>query len=118
MKRLLGAVVLGIAAFAASTSWSDNMPSPGSETTPKDPFALYDIGPGPDAKTPKPFWSYDDLSPAEKAVAEKSKNDAKNWPAIHDAYNTAVAEQAQRAAATSAASQLGVNDLALTGVVP
>jgi len=134
MKRLLNAVVIGVTAFAASTSWSDvstsNQPaSPepvtdtpskstqGDESPSRDPFQPYGIGSGPDAKTPKPFWSYGDLTPAEQAVVDKGRDSAR-WPAIHDAYNTGVAELAQRAASAAAVSRLGVSDLALTGVVP
>ncbi len=110
MKRLLlsSAVVLGMSA----TSWSDPgvMPNPGSESHPKDPFQPYDTGPGA-------AWTYNDLSPADRAVVDKNR-DASQWGPVHAAFNTAVAEQAQRAAASSAASQLGVLDLALTGVIP
>ena len=92
-------------------------PAPGSQIAPKDPFQPYSIGPATGDKSPKPFWSYEDLTAAEKVVADKGR-DTSAWPAIHSAYNTAVAEAAQKAAASSSAAQLGVDNLATTGVVP
>ena len=87
-------------------------PNPGDESVQKDPFALYDVGP-PGTKT----WSYNDLTATEKAWADKNA-DTTGWDQIHSAYASAVQEQAQQAAAASAASQLGVDTLAGTGVVP
>lgn len=98
--------ITGTAAVSA-TGW---------ETTPKDPFALYDPGP-PGTKT----WSYADLTPDEQAWADRNSTaqDPTNWSAVTSAYNTAVAERAIQAAADAAAHQLGVVDpLAGTGVVP
>lgn len=87
-------------------------PNPGDESTIKDPFALYDVGP-PGTKT----WSYNDLTATEKAWVDRNA-DTTGWDQIHSAYATAVQEQAQQAAAASATSQLGVDTLSGTGVVP
>ena len=86
--------------------------SPGDESVPKDPFALYDVGP-PGTKT----WSYNDLSPADQAWADKNANRT-GWDQITSAYAQAVDQRSQQAAADAAAHQLGVTDnLRGTGVV-
>jgi hypothetical protein len=93
-------------------------PAHGWETKPRDPFAPYDIGPGKGNTSKKPFWQYADLNAEEKAWADKNADTSK-WQPIHDAFAAAAAEQAQRAAASSAASQLGIDgNLAGLGVVP
>ena len=86
-------------------------PTPSAETAlpPKDPFTPYDTG--PESAT----WRYRDLSPAERAVADRGRtaDDSK----VNDAFASASAEQAKHAAAGAAASQLGVAGLAEIGVV-
>jgi hypothetical protein len=83
--------------------------APGSETTFR-PFQPYDIG--PDAGVP-----YEALSQEEQAAADRNR-DTTGWDGIHASYNTGVVELAQQAAAASAATQLGVEGLSSTGVVP
>src|SRR5947208_3252484 len=83
--------------------------APGSETVFK-PLQPYDIG--PDAGV-----AYSDLSPPEQAAADRNK-DTTGWQGIHTSYNHGVVQLAQQAAAQSAASQLGVESLSGTGVVP
>ena len=93
------------------------MPNPGNESPPRDPFTPYSTGPGPSEKTPKPTWSYDDLTDEEKIVADKGP-DTRAWQPIHDAYARASAELAQHAAAEAAEHRLGLDGLAGVGVVP
>ena len=104
-------------AVAEPTIDSPAVSEPGSETPPRDPFSPYDIGPAPDDKSRKPFWSYQDLNAEEKRVADRGR-DVTGWDATHDAFSKAVALRAHQAAADSAAHQLGVDSLASTGVVP
>jgi hypothetical protein len=82
-----------------------------------DPFTPYDIGPARGDTSPKPFWSYDDLTPAERVIADRGR-DVTGWDRINSAYATAVAERANQAAAEAAEHQLGIDNLAGTGVVP
>jgi hypothetical protein len=94
---------------------------PGNESHGKDPFVPYGIGPGfpvrPGAAMPtKPFWSYADLKPEEQEVVDRGRDTAQ-WVATHNAFAQGAAELAQRAGANAAASQLGVESLASTGVV-
>ena len=89
----------------------------GNESPARDPFQPYAIGPGPTKETPKPSWSYDDLTDAEKRVADRDR-ETTDWGQVHDAYNRATMEAAQAAAARAAQNQLGVSDLAGVGVVP
>lgn len=86
-------------------------PAPGTASTvaPKDPFAPYDPGPG--------SWSYSNLSAEERALADRGR-DTTGWPETNSAFARASQEQAQRAAAAAAADQLGVTNVAETGVVP
>jgi hypothetical protein len=134
MKRLLllSAVVIGIAAFAASVSWrrasadttatgadapdepitgSPSVPNPGSETVRHDPFTPYDNGGSAAA------WSYDQLTTGEKSAADAAAH-GPNWAAIHNAFGDAVAERSQGAAAAAAANQLNLSDLSTQGVIP
>jgi len=90
---------------------------PPNARPPHDPFTPYDIGPAPNDKSPKPFWSYNDLTPAERVVADRGR-DTKGWDRIHRAFATAVAERAHQAASEAAEHQLGIDNLAGTGVVP
>jgi hypothetical protein len=92
-------------------------PASGSETSPRGPFTPYAIGPAPGDKSPKPFWSYADLSAADKVVADRNK-DAQGWDQINGAFASASAGRARQAVADSAQAQLGVADLGTTGVVP
>jgi hypothetical protein len=88
-------------------------PAPGTTNSvpPKDPFAPYDVGPT------NATWSYNDLSTAERALADRGRN-TDGWTEVNAGFAAASAEQAQRAAAAAAASQLGVADLATAGVIP
>lgn len=85
---------------------------PGNETRRHDPFTPYDIGP-PGTKA----WTYNDLSPAEKAYVDRNR-DVTGGKKTQDAFASAVKERAQHAAGAAAAHQLGVDDLSETGVVP
>lgn len=92
--------------------------APGSESPPLDPFKPYDVGPSPLDDSPKPLWSYSDLTAAEQAQLDTGR-DVTGWSQVHSAFNTASAELARRAAASSAAAQLGAPPhLATIGVVP
>jgi hypothetical protein len=83
----------------------------GWESTPKDPFQPFDIGPGT-------HWSYNDLSAAEKARVDAGR-DTTGWDKVNNVYANASAELAHRAATQSAAIQLGITDTYSTlGVVP
>ena len=107
-------------AVAEPTTGQPSAPATGDETLPKDPFSPYGVLPPPDPKAAapsNPIWRYTDLSLAEKEVADRGR-DVTGWDATHNAFAAAVALRAHDAAATSAASQLGVEDLATTGVVP
>jgi hypothetical protein len=86
--------------------------APGTETPVRDPFVPYDIGP-PGTKA----WAYTDLSPAEKTDVDRGR-DVTGWERVHNAYASAAAEHAHQAASDAAAHQLGVDNLASTGVVP
>lgn len=88
-----------------------SVPEPGDERPMKNPFTPYDIG------DPSAAWTYEHLTAAEKAVADGGRNvDA--WSGTHDAYGSAGAALAAKAAAQAAALQLGVDDLQAIGVVP
>lgn len=86
--------------------------APGDSRPRHDPFKPYDIGP-PGTKT----WSYNDLSSAEKAYADRNRNPGK-WAQIGAAYAHAATDRAHNAAGAAAAHQLGVGNLGATGVVP
>jgi hypothetical protein len=94
------------------TSETPVVSAPGDETPARDPFASYSVGP---AGTKA--WSYADLSPAEKAEVDRGR-DVTGWDQVHNAYAAATAERAHQAAGDAAAHQLGVDNLAQTGVVP
>lgn len=86
-------------------------PTPGSEESVHNPFTPYEIG-GPQAA-----WSYEQLQPAEKVVADRGVEDDRS--AVQTAYAADVARLALEAGANSAALQLGIDvPLAETGVVP
>ncbi len=82
-----------------------------------DPFTPSPIGPAPGDKSPKPFWSYEDVSPAQKAVIDRGR-DTTGAQASLDVYAAAAAERAKQAAADAALNQLGVGNVASVGVVP
>lgn len=86
--------------------------APGDARPRHDPFTPYGVGP-PGTKT----WSYDDLSPPERAYADRNRDPGK-WAQIGAAYAHAAKERAQHAAGAAGAHQLGIGDLAGTGVVP
>lgn len=96
-------------------------PAPGSETYVRPPFTPYDVGPPRNDEftdnSPKPLWAYEDLTPDEQAVADRGR-DATRWQPVNDAYARASAEMARKAAAASAQSQLGAENLGAIGVVP
>jgi len=100
-----------------STAPSDNLtgqpsvPNPGDERPMKDPFTPYGIG------DPSASWTYAELTAEEKAVADVGR-DVRTFPAVHDAYGSAGAQLAVKAAAAAAAQQLGVDNLGTIGVVP
>ncbi len=112
---------------AATAQSADAMPepitgtpaqtAPGSESPTLDPFKPYAIGPARGDKSPKPFWSYSDLSPAERSQVDRGR-DVSNWAQTHETFAKATAERAHQAAASSAAAQLGASHLAIVGVVP
>jgi hypothetical protein len=85
--------------------------APGSEAPPHDPFTPYSIG---DAEA---VWTYSDLTAAEQAGADRGR-DTTGWKKTHDAFASAATARARQAAASSAAAQLGIDNLAATGVVP
>jgi hypothetical protein len=86
------------------------MPLAGSETPPRDHFKPFD--PGPESA----LWKYEDLTPAEKKVADRGR-DTTGWRGIHDAYRAAVLERVPRIRAQAAASKIGAHDLETLGVV-
>lgn len=101
----------GLPAPAEPITDTPAVTAPGWEQPPKDPFAPFDIGPGT-------HWAYADLTDAQKAVVDKGR-DARGWDNINAAYASASAQVAHRAAASSAAAQIGItDDLATLGVVP
>lgn len=131
MRRVTSLVVCGFL-FVAATSRSDVAPvdpptvptpidepitgapitpAPGTaaQVPPKDPFSPYAADPG--------AWRYQDLSADEQAVAERGR-DATGWAEVNAGFASATGEQAKRAAAEAAATQLGVSDVAEIGVVP
>jgi hypothetical protein len=85
--------------------------APGSETIAKDPFQPFSIGP-PEAAVP-----YEVLTPPEQAVADKGR-DIGNFALVNDAFAHASAERAATAAVEAAQHQLGIDNLASTGVTP
>lgn len=78
---------------------------------PPGPNSAYAVGP------PESVWSYDQLSPADKAVADRGR-DTTAWQAVHDEYAAASAERAEITKAEMAAMLLGLHALGATGVVP
>jgi hypothetical protein len=98
-------------ALPEPTTETPVMPAPGSESIVKNPFSPYDIGP------PEAAWSYDQLTPPEKTIADRGR-DVTGWQTTHDAYRAAVLQLSARAQAAAAAQQLGVANVETIGVVP
>lgn len=92
-------------------------PLPSNEPPPHEPFTPYPIGPAPTPQTPKPYWTYNDLTADEKAAVDVGR-DVTGWQEIHNAYAAAAAERAHRAAGDAAQHQLGVDSLGTIGVIP
>jgi|HubBroStandDraft_6_1064221.scaffolds.fasta_scaffold1554334_1 hypothetical protein len=80
------------------------------------PFTPYSTGPAPSEQTPKPTWSYDDLTPAEKVVVDKGR-DTTGWDKVHEAYGRASAERARIAQQQAAQLEIGLDDLGHAGVI-
>ena len=102
------------AAIGEPTTAGPSTPLRGNETPMRDPFAPADSGP------PEGRWEYA-TSPANQRAEmdqERAANQRVNWAATHNEYANALSEQAKQAAATAAAQQLGVENLATLGVVP
>jgi len=100
----------GVEATPEPITGAPAVSAPGWESVPKDPFSPYDVGSGG-------TWSYQSLTPAERAVADRA-GDTTGWDQTNKAFAQASAELAKQASAASAAAQLGVTNLADTGVVP
>ena len=84
-------------------------PLPPNATRPRDPFTPWDTGPA--------VWTYEDLTVAEQDVADAAEGGT-DWNKTNNAFAAAAAEQGQKARAVAEAHQLGIDDLAGTGVVP
>jgi hypothetical protein len=101
----------GVPATPEPTTDTPEAPAPGWATTPKDPFAAYDIGAAGS-------WSYTDLVASERARIDKGR-DVTGWDNINGAFATASAGLARQAATSAATTRLGITDpLATIGVVP
>jgi hypothetical protein len=109
-----------VCVLALSASRSDSNPGePGSPQgpAPSEPapdrrtvmFRSYDPGP------PEALWSEADLTPAERVVTNRGKQE--DLSGVHAAYNVAVRERAHRARGEGAAIQLGIEHLDSLGVV-
>lgn len=86
-------------------------PTPGPREPVHELFTPYDFG-GPQAA-----WSYEQLTPEEKQVADRGLDE--DQTAIQNAYAAATAAHAAKAWADRAALQLGFDEsLGETGVVP
>lgn len=88
-----------------------SVPKPGDERPMRDPFAPYDLG------DPSTAWPPQDLTAEERAVVDRGR-DVGTFSATHDAFGSAGAELAMKAAAAAAARHLGIDDLGAIGVVP
>jgi hypothetical protein len=85
-------------------------PNPGDEEAPPH-LGPYETG-GPAAEV-----TYEQLSPEERAVADRGR-DAAGWQGIHQTYRLGAQQIATDAAADTAARRLGVRKLEHMGVVP
>lgn len=126
-KMLLAGGLLGALLLSAGISRSDGtsttpdpaatsvrptiVPNPGNESPPRDPFTPYDTG-GPQAE-----WSYDKLTPEEKAVADRGL-DTEAQDATHAVWERANEESRRASRAAVAAHGLGVSGIADIGVIP
>jgi hypothetical protein len=122
--RTIGIVFcVGLAVLLASASYSrgddgdpppseptETMPAPGSETPPKSPFVPYSAGP------PEAIWTVDDLTPAERVVAERGLDS--NYASVNEGYKSAVQLRSAKARADAATRKLGIDGGLETGVVP
>ena len=121
----LGCVALAIVVATVSISRGDDesteppasdepitgTPVQGSGSAEPVEVLSYDIGP------PEAAWSYEQLSGAEKAVADRGLDE--DQTAVQSGYAAATAALAAQATADRAALQLGVDEaLEETGVVP
>jgi hypothetical protein len=90
------------------------MPRAGGETPMPDPFTAPPRGPV------QGEWSYNQLSVDDRAGMDRERAETakRDWASTHAGFERAVGEQAKRAAATSAARQLGIDNLGGLGVVP
>jgi len=84
--------------------------APATESTTKDPFAPYGIGPI-EAAVP-----YEALLPEQQEAADRGFNTATS-AATHDAFAAAVVERSKRAQAEAAQHQLGIDSLDPVAVV-
>lgn len=87
-------------------------PAPGSESVRHEPFTPYDIG------RPESAWSYEQLSPLEQEAADRAAELSDAQQDSEARFARAVREQSQRTFSIRAQRQLGVDELASTGVVP
>lgn len=86
-------------------------PQPGSESRPKDPFALYDNG------DPDSIWPYASLTAEEKRIVDRGKLDTQ--PEVNAAFAAISADIAVQAKAHAAEIQLGLQTSpGEIGVVP
>lgn len=76
-----------------------------------DPFAPFDVGP------PAGVWSYDQLSPEEKAVVDRGRDTAE-WARVNEGYNAAIRQQTAQSNAAMAGRMLGLTNAVEAGVVP
>jgi len=130
MKVLWVSLVLFSLVIVAATSRGDDLgttteptqPPPSFEvsvpgtappgvTPPASPFEPFDIGP------PEAAWRYEQLSPADKAVADRGR-ETSEWDAIVSAHMRVATEQAEAGKARVAAAMLGLDGLDTLGVVP
>ena len=88
-----------------------------SGQAPRDPFTPYSIGPATGDTSPKPWLTYEDMTPAQKAVIDKGRDVTNSQPSL-DAFAQAATERAHQAAGEAAQHQLGLDEVAATGVVP
>lgn len=121
---LFGAVMCAILLAAATTRSDVAAPAaqpqqnvaptpaaaPGNSAT-KNPFAPFDVGP------PEAVWSYEALTPEERAVIDRGRADP-GWQQVHDAYGSAAMELGRKARTEAAEHDLGLLGLDSQGVVP
>ena len=92
---------------------SEVVPFKGAGQQPKDPFVLYGTG----AEQPSDVWTYEELTVAERAIADHGLDEDQS--PIQDNYAAAARAMAAQGKAESAAIQLGLDSsLAEIGVAP